>query len=203
VGHDQARVANMLLLTLRGTPTCYYGDEIGMANVPIPPEKIQDPPALNQPEIAHLVGRDPERTPMQWDDSPNAGFAAPAVNDLWLPLAADYAEVNVSRQLTAPRSMLSFYRRLLAYRKATPALQHGSYRSVDGAPAACFAYLREAEGQKVLVALNFSSQEQKLSLPQLGSGHIAVSTQMDREGAANLAGFSLRGNEGLIIQLDA
>ena len=79
VGPDQARVANMLLLTLRGTPTCYYGDEIGMENVPIPPEMVQDPPAVNQPEIADIVGRDPERTPMQWDDSPNAGFAAAGV----------------------------------------------------------------------------------------------------------------------------
>ena len=76
VGAAQARVATMLLLTLRGTPTCYYGDELGMENVPIPPEFVQDPAARNQPEVAHLVGRDPERTPMQWDGSPNAGFAA-------------------------------------------------------------------------------------------------------------------------------
>ncbi|MGZ9165881.1 MAG: alpha-amylase family glycosyl hydrolase, partial [Anaerolineales bacterium] len=79
VGPGQAGVANMLLLTLRGTPTCYYGDELGMENVPIPLEKVQDPPAVNQPEIAHIVGRDPERTPMQWDTSPNAGFSEPDV----------------------------------------------------------------------------------------------------------------------------
>jgi alpha-glucosidase len=83
----QARVANMLLLTLRGTPTCYYGDELGMENVPIPLEMVQDPPAVNQPEIAHIVGRDPVRTPMQWDDSPNAGVSAPDAKSPWLPLA--------------------------------------------------------------------------------------------------------------------
>ena len=110
IGPAQARVANMLLLTLRGTPTCYYGDEIGMENVPIPPEMVQDPPALNQPEIAHLVGRDPERTPMQWDASPNAGFA-PAGVRTWLPLAADFAVRNVAAQESAdPTSFLTFYR---------------------------------------------------------------------------------------------
>ena len=120
IGPEHARVANMLLLTLRGTPTCYYGDELGMENVPIPPEKIQDPPAINQPEIAHIVGRDPERTPMQWDDSPNAGFAAPDVQDLWLPLAPNYKEVNVANQLKDPRSFLSYFRKLLAYRNPHP-----------------------------------------------------------------------------------
>ena len=131
VGLPQARVANMLLLTLRGTPTCYYGDELGMENVSIPAEKIQDPPAINQPEIAHIVGRDPERTPMQWDDSPNAGFASPDVKELWLPLDSNYKEINVASELNDPRSTLNFYRKLLAYRKSTPALQIGSYRSIE------------------------------------------------------------------------
>ncbi len=67
----------MLLLTLRGTPTCYYGDEIGMENVFIPYEQTMDPAARQQPELFEIYGRDPERTPMQWDDSPNAGFTAP------------------------------------------------------------------------------------------------------------------------------
>ena len=97
VGPHQARVANMMLLTLRGTPTTYYGEELGMENVPIPPEMIQDPPAVNQPEIADVVGRDPVRTPMQWDASPNAGFTDPGVTP-WLPLAADY------RTRTSPSS---------------------------------------------------------------------------------------------------
>jgi alpha-glucosidase len=205
VGLDQARVANMLLLTLRGTPTCYYGDEIGMADVPVPAEMVKDPPAVNQPEIAHIVGRDPERTPMQWDTSPNAGFAAPNVKELWLPLAENFRDVNVAIELNDPRSTLNFYRKLLAYRKSTPALRIGSYRALDPesteAQENCFVFLRQADAQRVVVALNFSSQEQKLSLPSLGRGKIAVSTGMDREGEVNLADFSLRGNEGLIITL--
>jgi alpha-glucosidase len=203
VGASQARVANMLLLTLHGTPTCYYGDELGMENVPIPPEKIQDPPAVNQPEIAHLVGRDPERTPMQWDDSPNAGFSAPEVKELWLPLAPDYKEKNVETELLDPRSMLNFCRNLLALRKSSPALMWGLYRSVElrsaEAQANCFAFTRQAGDERMLVALNFSGEDQKLSLPQLGKGKVILSTMMDRDDEVDLANFTLRANEGCII----
>jgi len=205
VGLPQARVANMLLLTLRGTPTCYYGDELGMENVSIPAEKIQDPPAINQPEIAHIVGRDPERTPMQWDDSPNAGFASPDVKELWLPLDSNYKEINVASELNDPRSTLNFYRKLLAYRKSTPALQIGSYRSIElGSAQAqenCFVYIRQADNQRVLVALNFSAENQKLNLPQLGTGRVMLTTILDREDDINLADFNLRANEGCIIAL--
>ena len=129
VGPDQARVANMLLLTLRGTPTCYYGDELGMANVHIPPEFLQDPQAVNQPEIADIVGRDPARTPMQWDASPNAGFAAAGVQT-WLPLADDYRTRNVAVQSADPTSMLSYFRALTALRESSPALVVGDYKAV-------------------------------------------------------------------------
>jgi alpha-glucosidase len=205
IGADQARVANMLLLTLRGTPTCYYGDEIGMQDVAIPLEKIQDPPAVNQPEIAHIVGRDPERTPMQWDASPNAGFSAPEVKELWLPLAANYQEVNVANQLKDPQSMLSFYRRLVAYRKASSALIWGSYRSLEAGSAetqkSCFVYERQAGDQRLVVALNFSAQEQQLSLPELRTGKIVLSTGLDRDGEVDVANLVLRANEGCIIEL--
>jgi alpha-glucosidase len=205
IGRDQARVANMLLLTLRGTPTCYYGDELGMENVPIPPEKIQDPPALNQPEIAHIVGRDSERTPMQWDASPNAGFSAPDVKELWLPLAPNYKEVNVASQLKNPRSMLNYFRKLLAYRKATPALKWGTYRSLDPGSAEaqenCFVFERQAGDQRLVVALNFSAQDQELSLPGLSTGRIALSTTLDGEGEVNLSKLTLRPNQGCIIEL--
>jgi alpha-glucosidase len=205
VGASQARVANMLLLTLRGTPTCYYGDELGMENVPIPPEKIQDPPAVNQPEIAHIVGRDPERTPMQWDDSPHAGFSSPDVKDLWLPLAPDYKEKNVETKLLDPRSMLNFFRNLLACRKSSPTLVWGEYGSVEldsaEAKANCFVFTRQAKGERMLVALNFSGEEQKLSLPQFGKGKVILSTMMDRDDEVDLSDFTLRANEGGIIGL--
>ena len=205
IGPDQARVANMLLLTLRGTPTCYYGDELGMQDTPIPLDKIQDPPAVNQPEIAHIVGRDPERTPMQWDASPNAGFSAPDVKELWLPLASNYMEVNVASQLEDSRSMLNYFRNLLAYRRATPALIWGSYRSLDPgsaeAQANCFVFERQTGDQRLLVALNFSARDQELSLPGLSTGKITLATTLDREGEVNLSMFTLRANEGYIIEL--
>ncbi len=203
VGAQQARVAAMLLLTLRGTPTCYYGDEIGMENVPIPPEMVQDPPAVNQPEIAHIVGRDPERTPMQWDDSPNAGFSTPEAAP-WLPLAGNYREVNVARQLEDPTSTLNFYRRLLAFRKASPALQIGLYRPVEligQAAQNCFVYEREADDQRLLVALNFSGQEQALELPHTGNGVIALATSLKHEGQVALNELRLNPNEGCIVIL--
>ncbi len=201
----QARVANLMLLTLRGTPTCYYGDELGMENVPIPPQYVQDPPAVNQPEIAHIVGRDPERTPMQWDDSPHAGFSAPNAKSPWLPLAANYKMVNVAKQLADKKSFLNFFIKLMDYRKMSPALKVGKYRSFDlkspEAQANCFVYERTADTEHLLVALNFSGQEQKVELPLSGNGKIAISTTMERTGDVNLSEFTLQANEGCLIFL--
>lgn len=195
-GRSEARMAAMLLLTLRGTPTLYYGDEIGMTDVPIPPDQRVDPWGFRVPGL----GRDPCRTPMQWNRAPNAGFSPPDVAGPWLPLAADYRQVNVERQLDDPSSLLNLYRRLLAYRKASPALQLGSYRPVNSVPDDCYAFLREADGQRFVVALNFSTQSRRLSLPDLGRGEIAISTHLDREGQVSLAELALRSGEGVIVE---
>jgi alpha-glucosidase len=203
IGAAQARVANMLLLTLRGTPTTYYGEELGMENVPIPPEFVQDPPALRQPEIAHVVGRDPVRTPMQWDDSPNASFAMPGVTP-WLPLAADYRDRNVAAQTADPKSMLSLYRALTALRRAEPALCGGAYRSVDAGDPDVFAYVREAPGSdSFLIVLNFSARPRIVDVrAAVGDGAIiAASTGMDRTGEVNPAQLTLNANEGLVLRL--
>jgi alpha-glucosidase len=196
-GIAQARVAAMLLLTLRGTPTLYYGDEIGMSDVSIPSGRQQDPWGLQVPGL----GRDPCRTPMQWSPAPNASFSVPDTPHLWLSLAPDYQEVNVERQLADPTSMLNLHRRLLAYRKATPALQWGSYQAVGGAPKACHVFTRQADDQRVLIALNFSSQGQRVTLPALDSGTIVLSTHLDRDEMISLGNLALRGNEGVIVEL--
>jgi len=218
VGPAQARVANMLLLTLRGTPTTYYGEEIGMENVPIPPELVQDPPAVNQPEIAHLVGRDPERTPMQWDGSPNAGFAAEGVFP-WLPVAENYAERNVARQEADPTSMLNLYRALTRLRRAEPALHVGDYASVETGVGAVFAYLRTAPGaDRFLVVLNFGAEAYVLDLSHVAqTATIAVATDMLRRGSTtlttggstalttggsvDLSSLPVAPNEGLVLRL--
>ena len=196
-GPAAARVAAMMLLTLRGTPTLCYGEELGMTNVPIPRELEQDPFGLRVPGL----GRDPYRTPMQWDGGPHAGFSAAGTPRLWLPVAADYRQVNVEHELTQPASMLNLYRRLIRYRRASPALQAGRYRAIDGVPADCYVYLREASGQRLLVALNFSAQERRLTLPGGGRGSVVLSTRLDREEPVPLWELVLRGDEGVIVEL--
>lgn len=199
VGPAQARVAQMLLLTLRGTPTCYYGDELGMENVAIPLDRIQDPPALNQPEIAHIVGRDPERTPMQWDATPNAGFTDAGVMP-WLPVADDYSTRNVAVQSQAPASMLTLYRRLVALRRDTPALYRGCYATAEGAPEDCLVYRREDGDQRLFIALNFSDSPHVISLPDAETATLVLSTYLDRSGPVESAVLHLRPNEGVILE---
>ncbi|HEU5424226.1 MAG TPA: alpha-amylase family glycosyl hydrolase [Nitrolancea sp.] len=125
VGPEQARVAAMLLLTLRGTPTIYYGDEIGMHDVPILPEQVRDPHELREPGIG--AGRDPERTPMQWDGKPNAGFTS---GTPWLPLAEDAGQLNVEIEREERHSMLALQRELIELRRRAPALVTGGYTPV-------------------------------------------------------------------------
>jgi alpha-glucosidase len=202
VGAKQARIANMLLLTLRGTPTTYYGEEIGMENVPIPPEFVQDPPAVNQPEIAHIVGRDPERTPMQWDNSANAGFAPDGVVT-WLPVAADYRERNVAHQNEEPASMLRLYRALASLRQAEPALSVGEYAAVETAVSDIFAYQRTApHADAFLVALNFSGKQHTVDLSAVAAqAAIAAASDGQRTGIVDLGNLVLAPNEGLVLRL--
>ena len=193
-GRAQARVAAMLLLTLRGTPTIYYGDEIGMEDVSIPPERVHDPWEKNLP--GQGLGRDPERTPMQWDASPNAGFTS---GEPWLPVAEDFKTVNVEAQRDDPRSLLSLHRRLLALRRATPALAVGSYTPLD-AEGDVLAYVREAEGARLLVALNLGAEAASLDFG--GEGEIVMTTQLDgREGERVAGRIELRGDEGVIVRV--
>src|SRR6202043_2719141 len=125
VGQAQARVAAMLLLTLRGTPTMYYGDEIGMHQVAIAPGQVRDPFERNVPGIG--VGRDGCRTPMQWDASVNGGFTT---GEPWLPLAEDAVHENVANLTADTASILNLYRALIDLRKTAPQLVAGDYAGV-------------------------------------------------------------------------
>ncbi len=196
VGREQARIAEMLLLTLRGTPTCYYGDEIGMQNVSIPHDQLRDPVARFSPANS----RDYERTPMQWNTSANAGFASPDVQT-WLPIANDYKIYNVEIEQHEPHSMLLFTRALLALRHAQPALTIGSYKAIDQDNSACFVYTRQQNEQGYIIALNVSAQDQVVKLSSSGKGTIALSTHMDKEGQIDLSEFRLRANEGYVIEI--
>jgi alpha-glucosidase len=198
IGRRQARVAMTLLLTLRGTPVMYYGDELGMCDIVIAPERIQDPQEKNVPGLG--LGRDPARTPMQWDTSPNAGFCPPGVEP-WLPVAADYEQINVASQREEKASMLTLTRRLLALRRRMPALNRGSYQGLEGGAEECFVYLRTSGTQRLLVALNFSEQPQVVQLAELGKGEICVSTSFYRAGEVDLSALCLDGHEGCVIEL--
>ena len=215
IGCDQARVAAMMLLTLRGTPTMYYGDEICMADVPIPPEAVQDPFERNVPGMG--LGRDPERTPMQWDAGPNAGFCPAGVRP-WLPLAHDYAEVNVAAQREDPKSTLSLYRRLIDLRRREPALSVGAYESLgrvadfDDEPEALgelIAYIRRDPdtARHFLIVLNLSGDPQTFRTPEAGpirpGGRIVLSTHLDRDGEPAGEVVPLRADEGVIVELPA
>lgn len=189
IGARQARVAAMLLLTLRGTPTLYYGDEIGLPQVPIPPGRVRDPAAG--------LARDGCRTPMPWDTSQFAGFSpAPP----WLPLNEDAASRNVASERNDPGSLYNLYRRLIGLRRRHPALAIGSYRPLP-AEGDVLAYLREQEDQRFLVALNFGGSQASLVLPPNLQGGIALSVLPDRTGEKIAGGIELSGNDGVLVEL--
>jgi alpha-glucosidase len=183
----------MLLLTLRGTPTLYYGDELGLSDVAIPSAEVQDPRELREPGLA--LGRDPVRTPMPWDGSENAGFTTAKP---WLPLHNDWPVRNVARMAQQPHSILTLYHRLLAIRRAHPALAIGDFALLD-TEGDVLAYERRHGAERLIVALNLGGHSQHLELPDWASdGRVLLSTVAD----AALAGDGavlLRPDEGLIL----
>jgi alpha-glucosidase len=198
VGLAQARVAAMLLLTLRGTPTLYYGDEIGMVNVAISADRIQDPFEKSVPGVG--LGRDPCRTPMQWDGSRYAGFTR---GDPWLPVSDDYAAVNVREEDRDPTSSLTLYRKLLQLRRAHPALSLGEYEPI-ATTGDLLAYVRRTKEERFLIVLNLGGEACGLSWDALGlSGRLLLSTHLDRQGEVFTDHVALRPNEGVIAELQA
>jgi alpha-glucosidase len=196
IGPEAARVAQLLLLTLRGTPTLYYGDELGMEDVPVPPEKVQDPWGLRVTGLG--LGRDPQRVPMLWDDTPNAGFTNRSA-DPWLPVAPDFATRNVQAQLADPRSMLNLTRTLLGLRRASVALSVGTYSPVVDTPEDCFAYWRAAEGERWLVVLNFADAGRTVTLDAPGL-ELVLSTCLDRAPGPLAGPLALRSHEGCLLR---
>ncbi|VAW07576.1 Maltodextrin glucosidase, partial [hydrothermal vent metagenome] len=189
----QARIAAMLLLTLRGTPTLYQGDELGMENGVIPVDRLRDPQGLR---LGPERSRDPGRTPMQWNSDPFAGFSSV---EPWLPINNDFERNNAAVQAGERASMLNLYRSLLTYRRSNTALLSGSYETY-GAPDGCFVYLRRAHDSTRLIALNLTAEPQSVSLETL-RGVVAISTYLDRDGPETET-LSLRPNEGVILEVE-
>jgi len=198
VGNEQARIAAILLLTLRGTPTIYYGDEIGMQQVAIRPEQVRDPFEKNVP--GQGLGRDGCRTPMQWDGSRYAGFSDV---EPWLPLPNRCEADNVATQRQHSTSIYQLHRQLIALRRTRPALSIGAYRPVV-ASGDLLMFLRQAPGDRLLIALNLAAEPSAVTC-SLGpiSGSLLLSSHLDRAGEAVRGSFDLRGNEGVVIELSS
>jgi alpha-glucosidase len=196
VGAAQARIAAMLLLTLRGTPTIYYGDEIGMQNVPVPRDRSRDPLEKNVP--GRGLGRDGSRTPMQWDATRLAGFSKCKP---WLPLPDSAQHENVENQRLDRTSCLSLYRRLITLRRSEPALRVGAYRTIYAREDA-WLYVRERGDEHILVALNMGSEPTAVAFTS-GSilGRLLLSTHLDREGEKARGSIDLRSHEGVVVKL--
>ena len=196
VGKEQARIAAMLLLTLRGTPTMYYGDEIGMEDVEISADEVMDPQEKNIPGKG--LGRDPERTPMQWDDSPNAGFSSAKP---WLPIMENYQKINVANELENDNSTLNFYKKLIKLRNNEPALQVGNFIPVPSEEN-IFSFIREYAGKKFLIALNFGSSEEKCE-PGLKDwkGKVKLATHPQKQGEEIKNLVYLGPHQGVILEI--
>ncbi len=186
----RAKVAATMLLTLRGTPFLYYGEELGLHEGSIPRAEILDPPGRKYWPI--FKGRDGSRTPMPWDATLNAGFST---GRPWLPVNPDYALVNVENERRDPHSLLNYYRHLLALRRASPALQQGSYRVLSQADDV-FAYERATTNQCLLIALNFSSRPAQIDI----AGDWRVCLSSVERGDSPVAGtLTLAANEAVIL----
>ena len=148
-----------LYLTLRGTPIMYYGEEIGMENNdPKSKDDVKDP--IGKLGWPQEKGRDGERTPMQWDDTANAGFSQ---KKPWLPVPPSFKTHNVAAELRDPNSILSFYKQVLALRHTNHALLDGEYIALNESDPNVLSYLRKYKDETVLVALNMSPAAQKVS----------------------------------------
>ena len=192
-GDEGARVAAMLLMTLRGTPILYYGEEIGMHDAPVPPERARDPQGQRT-----IRSRDPERTPMQWDHSLQAGFTS---GEPCLPIGPDYETVNGTALRDDPHSLLTLYRRLMSLRQNEPALVRGG--SVPLPRQAPFmAYRRDSDNRRLLILLNLGPEPLTFNIAdQGGQGRILLSTYLDREGEEVQEEVKFRGFEGVIWAL--
>jgi alpha-glucosidase len=193
LGPAQARVAAMLLLTLRGTPTIYQGEEIGMQDVAIPAACVQDPLERNVPGLG--LGRDPARTPMQWSAERHAGFSSAAP---WLLLAADAEQHNVAAEERDPRSMLALYRSLIRLRQGSAALIAGAYREIGSADGV-LVFERATATERYVVALNLESRAKSLALEE-GGLEICLSTHLDCASGPADRQLRLRADEGVILR---
>jgi alpha-glucosidase len=196
IGPRASRTAALMLLTLPGIPFIYYGEELGMTDAHIPPHRVHDPFEKRVPGLG--LGRDPNRTPMQWSGRPRAAFSR---GEPWLPIPPTYTVHNVSHLSQDSKSIFTLYRKLIQLRKSSPILQIGDYAPVESDNAYVFAYLRRHHGNELAVLLNFSDQPAKFTTA-LGPGALFYTTHGDAEALpVDLSEHRLRPHEGQIVAL--
>ena len=191
------KMLNTFILSMRGTPYCYYGDELGMTNINFDSiEQYQDIAAINGYEkvkseggdldqyMAELkfLSRDNGRTPMQWDDTENAGFTT---GNPWLPVNSNYREINVEVQQNESNSCLSHFKEMIDLRLKTPALIYGAYEMVEPNHETVYAYTRSYNDQQYLVVLNFSDQTSSIDLSNFDLSDVSINNYqvLNKEGS--------------------
>jgi alpha-glucosidase len=203
-GKNNDRIAKLtatMLLTLRGSPFLYYGEEIGMVTTePKTIEEVKDP--VGKRYWPANKGRDGERTPMQWDAGPQSGFTS---GTSWLKVPPSATERNVARQEKDADSILNFYRRLIQLRRQSPALLDGDYTSIGTDPHV-FAYRRRSPSQTMIVALNMSGESRRMALDEatFGKGSSLHLKLSNRDGSENMTvkeSVNLAPYEGVIIEV--
>jgi alpha-glucosidase len=203
----RARTAALLLFTLRGTPFLYYGEGLGLLDGRLHRSELRDPYTIRY--WPWKKGRDPARTPMPWDDTPQAGFTT---GRPWLPLSREWRQTNVAREQQDAGSMLSLYKRLIRLKKGSQALTAGIYEPVDAGPKECLLYQRvfqaEAHAEAMLIAVNFSARVLTVTIPTTiptfgRTGTLLLSTDPQRgQETWSADRFQLGPDEGIVVRLE-
>jgi alpha-glucosidase len=194
----KARVAAMLLLTLKGTPFIYYGEEIGMHNTRIGKRDIHDP--MGKRYWPFFAGRDKARTPMQWGPEAGGGFTK---GKPWLPLNDDTATRNVKMQEGDSASLLNLYRNLIRIRRERKSLYSGEWNPLLNGKNGVLAYFRTCLNERTLVILNFTGIEKTLSLPDYLYGKVLLSVHRSPDEYFYFQNFMIFPYEATIFQVDA
>ena len=191
------KAAALMLLSLRGTPFIYSGDEIGMRDINLKRSQIQDPVGKIYWPI--YKGRDGCRAPLQWSAEENAGFSSGCTT--WLPVHSDYPTRNVDQQSQDPQSLLNFYKKLIDLRKQFPVLINGDFAMLENIPASILAYRRTSNQHTALVMINFSHRRIEFNLADLATNHwvLLISTHPTKPDNLNTSSIILDGDEALIF----
>ena len=193
IGERQARASAVMQFCLPGMPVVYYGDEIGMENTVITSDEVKDPFELQVPGKG--LGRDPERTPMQWSASENAGFSK---GTPWLPINIDFIRKNVESERLDPHSFFNLYQQIIQMRKSSESLRHGAYESIQVSDD-IFCFKRSLLHEKMVSVINYSDKSIELTHEEL-RGTLLVSSYLDSDGRAVKGSLTLRPYEAVVLK---